>query len=291
MDFIQQIHQKAVLAAGNLKRGEKELLEALIQVDTNRVFIKMGHPSLHVYCVEALHLTDAQAYNFIGVARKSREVPELQALVCDGSIHLTNARRIAPVLTPENKAELLGKAKELSYRELERDLVRSFPEKTTKERIRPITENRLELKVFITPEIERNLKRAQDVLSQKLKKPCSMEEVLKFMTGEFLERHDPVKKTERAKPKLVARRVPAARAIPMSVAHQVTRRDEGQCTFILPNGKRCPSRRWLHRHHKTPWAHGGTHELNNLTTVCAAHHQHIHEQHPMVWPVKRAKTD
>lgn len=286
MNGVEEIHQKA----NNFKRSEAALLDILIQVDRQRVFEKKGYPSLHVYCVQALQLTDAQAYAFVGVARKSCEVPELRELVSSGEIQLTQARRIVPVLSNGNKEIWLARAKVLSQRELERELIKAYPERVTKERIRPITETRLEMKVFISPEIEQRLKRMQDVLSQKTKNACSMEEVLAFMSSECLERHDPMRKAERAKAALVARPKPETqRTIPAAVAHQVVQRDRGQCTFILPNGKRCPSRRWLQRHHKTPWAHGGTHELNNLATVCAAHHRHIHEKLPISWPAERAK--
>lgn len=278
MGEIERAHERAVLAAMSLKRSEKQVLEALIEVEDNRVWEKKGYPSLHVYCVEALRLTDAQAYFFTGVARKSKEVPELRELVSSGSIHITNARRIVPVLTQENKTELLTKARELSYRALERELIKTHPEKVTKERIRPVTETRLEMKVFISPEIEKNLKRMQDVLSQKLKKPCSMEGVLEFMASECLKRHDPIKKAQRSKPALVARQTsPQGRAIPAAVTHEVVKRDHGQCTFILPSGKRCPSMRWVDRHHITPWARGGGHSAENLTTLCAAHHRFIHD--------------
>ena len=193
----------------------------------------------------------------------------------EGSIHLTNARRIVPVLTQENKKEWLDKAKELSQRELERELVRVEPQRVTKERIRPITEKRLEMKLLISSEAEKDLRRMQDVLSQKHKKPCSLEEVITFMAKECLERHDPVKKAERSR--LVARPISNKRSLPSAISHEIVRRDESRCTFILPNGKRCPSQRWLHRHHKTPRSQGGEHSLENLTTLCATHHRHIHD--------------
>lgn len=286
MSEIDRVHQRAVSAVKNLKRCEREVIDALIEVDEKRVFKEMGYSSLHDYCVMALNLSHDQAYTYIGIARKSREVPELRQLVNDGSIHLTNAKKIVRVLTPENKTELLEKAKDLSSRQLERELIKTYPEKVTKERIRPVTENRLEMKVFITPELEKNLRRMQDVLSQKLKKPCTMEEVVTFMATECLERHDPVKKAERAKPKVVARPKSDRRAIPVQVAHQVVKRDHGQCTFILPNGQRCPSTRWLQTHHRTPWAQGGAHSVENLTTLCFTHHSYIHDRGPA-----RAKTN
>lgn len=286
MGLIEQIHERAVLAVKNLKRSEKEVIDALIEVDANRVFKEMGYASLHDYCVMALNLSHDQAYTYIGIARKSCEVPELRKLVNEGAIHLTNAKKLVRVLTPENQQDLLEKAKALSSRELEREIVKTCPEKVTRERIRPVTETRLEMKVFITPEIEKNLKRMQDVLSQKLKKPCTLEEVISFMAKECLERHDPVQRAERSKLKVVARQKPSGRAIPAAITHEVTRRDQGRCTFVLPNGQRCPSTRWVQVHHRMPWAKGGKHSVENLTTLCFTHHQFTHDR-----GLARAKTN
>jgi len=293
MSEIDTIHERAVLAARQFKRSEKELLDAIIDVERRRVWQWKAYPSLHAYCVNSLRLTDAQAYSFIGVARKSREVPELRTLVSNGDIPLTNARRIVPVLDQTNKKELLEKAKNLSSRELDQELVKSFPEKITRERIRPITENRLELKVLITTSLENNLKRMKDILSQKFKKAASMEEVLEFMLKECLEHHDPIRKAERNQT-LVARQRENRKAmsargrrisslmanrrgpIPTSTSHELSLRDRQQCTFVLPSGQRCPSRRWLHRHHIVPRSQGGMHSFENLTTVCSTHHQFLH---------------
>lgn len=277
-ELIKQIHHRAVLAVQCLKRGEKEVIDALMEVDTHRVFREVGYSTLHDYCVMELKLSHDQAYTYIGISRKSREVPELRTLLNKGEIHLTNARTIVPVLTQQNKADLLEKAKALSCRALQRELVRSYPEKVTKERIRPVTETRLEMKLFITPELEKNLKRMQDVLSSKRKKPSSLEETLDFMAEECLERHDPIKRAERAKTKtLVARQRGEARPVPTALSHELTKRDQGQCNFILPNGQRCPQTRWVQKHHIQPWARGGTHSLENLTTLCSTHHRYVHE--------------
>lgn len=277
MNDIERVHQRAVGAAKDLKRSERELLDALIEVDKKSVFKKKGYSTLHDYCVMELQLTDAQAYTYIGVARKAKEVPELRTMVSEGAIQISNARKIVPELNTQNKIELLSMAKDLTFRQLERELVKKFPEKVTKERIRPVTETRLELKVFITPELERKLKRLQDVLSQKLKKPCSLEAALEVIVEETLEWHDPIRKAQRARQPLVARQTGIAKVIPAQVAHEVAKRDQGRCTFILPNGQRCPSQRWLHRHHIVPRSKGGAHSSENLTLLCSTHHQFIHD--------------
>jgi hypothetical protein len=64
--------------------------------------------------------------------------------------------------------------------------------------------------------------------------------------------------------------------IPKSVQHQVHKRDAGQCTFIDSQGHRCSSQRWTQIHHKIEMQFGGDHSLDNLVTLCFAHHRHVH---------------
>ncbi len=53
----------------------------------------------------------------------------------------------------------------------------------------------------------------------------------------------------------------------------LTARDNG-CAF--PG---CHHRRYLDAHHITPWAQGGTTNLNNLITLCTTHHRQLHDGH------------
>jgi hypothetical protein len=64
--------------------------------------------------------------------------------------------------------------------------------------------------------------------------------------------------------------------IPKSIQHQVHKRDAGQCTFIESRGQRCSSQRWTQIHHKIEMQFGGDHSLDNLVTLCFAHHRHVH---------------
>jgi len=67
----------------------------------------------------------------------------------------------------------------------------------------------------------------------------------------------------------------AGRYIPAKVAHQVSLRDRGECTFTGAHGK-CRESRWVDVHHLTPVSQGGTSVLDNLTTLCASHHRYLH---------------
>jgi hypothetical protein len=57
--------------------------------------------------------------------------------------------------------------------------------------------------------------------------------------------------------------------------HAVNQRDQGQCTHVSRIG-RCEQKRWLDRHHIVPVSNGGTNEIENLTTLCHAHHKLMH---------------
>ena len=251
MTQTQQIHETALVAAKDFKKGESQLLQALLDVDRERVYDQMAYSSFHTYCVEALSLSDTQAYTYVGITRKMREVPELKVMIDKGEIHTTNARRVVSHLTPSNKDIWLKKAKELPQRELDKELKIHFPDKFPLERIH----------LAISPEVESKLERVKDLLSQKMGKACTLEEAISSMVDLFLKKEDPLQR------KLVAH---------PSVRTQVAKRDEAQCTFITPTGKRCSSRRWLHAHHKTPRAFGGADTLENLTTLCSAHHKYLH---------------
>ena len=65
----------------------------------------------------------------------------------------------------------------------------------------------------------------------------------------------------------------ATRVIPSAVRRLVARRDGG-CTIAG-----CTSRYRLEPHHIIPWAFGGSHDPENLTTLCWFHHHVvIHQQ-------------
>ncbi len=69
------------------------------------------------------------------------------------------------------------------------------------------------------------------------------------------------------------------RPLPAILVHQVRIRDQNRCQATLPGGEKCGARRWLDLHHRIPLSAGGGDSLENLTTLCRAHHQahHVNE--------------
>jgi hypothetical protein len=62
------------------------------------------------------------------------------------------------------------------------------------------------------------------------------------------------------------------RTIPPALARALDVRDAGRCRF--PG---CNHRRFLDRHHVKHWSNDGETKLDNLLTLCTAHHQLVHE--------------
>lgn len=280
-NFQEQVHRSAVQDAVNFRKSESSLITRLQEVEKYKVFQSLGYTSLFQYCVKELKLSESHCYQLIGIARKSQAVPELKVAVETGEISLSNARRIVSVITPENKNEWLDKAKNLPQRKLELELIRENPKEITKETIKPIANDRLELKVLITSDLESNLRKVQDLLSQKEKRPVTIEEAIQAIVQEYLKKKDPVQKAERANLRYVEL-CPGTvenskrRPIPAAIKHQVVLRDQNQCSFKMPDGQRCDLKRWTHLHHIKPVSKGGLNEVNNLQTLCFYHHKLVH---------------
>src|SRR5262245_54108436 len=114
--YQNQLHQQALAIAMKYRHTENELIEVLQKIDNARVYLELGYSSLFDYSVKALKLSEAVTCNFIQVSRKAKEIPELRQAIARGEITLSNARTVAPILTKENKNEILAMAKELPKR-------------------------------------------------------------------------------------------------------------------------------------------------------------------------------
>jgi len=73
------------------------------------------------------------------------------------------------------------------------------------------------------------------------------------------------------------RRPRGGSTIPAHVLHQVHLRDRGACRKRLPGGAECGRTQWTETHHVIPRAQGGPDTLENLITLCGAHHRQLHQ--------------
>jgi HNH endonuclease len=305
---FESIHQLAVLAATEFKQAEKKLLLALIEVEKSSVHLRMGFSSLFQYAVSSLGLSEAVAFNAISVARKMREIPELESEVSE--IGVSKLRKIVSVLTPKNQSEWISKAKTLSSRALEKEVARVSPRMATPERSHYVSEKRLALKLGVSEELMLKIRRAQDQVSQSLGRAASLEETIEQMASFYLKHKDPLEKARRVIARKGLRSAPQTGEIPApdpsvspgeareeqhktgtlnklftgtvrrpiarAVQHRVRLRDQNQCQAPKPQGGVCGSRRWIDLHHVLPLSEGGKDTPENLITLCRAHHRMAH---------------
>ena len=122
------------------RRIESDLVAHIAEVDRRRLYAREATPSMFAYCTEVLHLSEAEAYLRITVARASREHPVLLAMLADGSLHLTGVALVAPHLTAETRDELLRRATHRSKRQIEELLADLAPRPEGPEQIRTLPE-------------------------------------------------------------------------------------------------------------------------------------------------------
>jgi hypothetical protein len=259
----EQLHETALVVATELRRKEAQLLPLLMEMRKRRLFYALGYTGIYDYATRYLKLSEAQAAYYRRVAEKAEEVPQLKAAVSDGSLSLSKARRIVKVVSEENAEEWIDKAQKLPQRELEKAVSEVNPDAVIRERIRPVAKEKLELRTGISPGLEAKLKRVQDLLGT-----SSIEKALEASLDAYLEKHDPIKKAERAEKRKQKPVKPSSgrKKLPAAVVHAVNRRDEDQCTHLYPDGSRCESRRFLQKHHVQEVARGGLNTADNLVT-------------------------
>ena len=158
----------------------------------------------------------------------------------------------------------IAKAKSLTSRELERE-VQMFqaPELRT-------------VRLQISPELLLRLERCQELVCQSEGKPASLEETLESLVKHYLKLRDPVEKAERNFKGQRVTGLVGRVALPQQLKHQIALRDRGQCSHIDQKGKRCPEKKFLQVHHLQPVHRRGANSIENLTTLCAGHHQLLH---------------
>jgi hypothetical protein len=98
---------------------ESELIAHMGEVDARRLYLREAAASMFVYATRVLHLSEAEAYLRIAVARAAREHPTLLARLASGELHLSGAALLAPHLTVDNREGVLARAVHKSKRQIE----------------------------------------------------------------------------------------------------------------------------------------------------------------------------
>ena len=111
------------------------------EVDQRRLYARQAS-SMFVYCTETLHLSGAEAFLRIAVARAARKHPVLLSMLEDGRLHLSGIAKLAPVLTEANRDALLARAEHKTKRKIEELVAEVAPKPDVADAMRKLPERR-----------------------------------------------------------------------------------------------------------------------------------------------------
>jgi len=126
------------------RRIEADLVAHIGEVDQRQLFARFAFPSMFAYCTEGLHLSEAEAYRRITVARAARRHPVLLKALRDGGLHLSGMALLVPLVTAENCAALLERATHRTKREIEELVAELSPRRDAPALIRKLPQATVE---------------------------------------------------------------------------------------------------------------------------------------------------
>ena len=109
------------------RRVEWVLVAHNREVDARRLYAREASPSMIHYCMDALHLSEGEAYRRIAAARLSRKYPVILTMLEDGRLHLCGIGVLSKHLTDANYEDVLARATHQSKRELEKIVAELAP--------------------------------------------------------------------------------------------------------------------------------------------------------------------
>jgi hypothetical protein len=326
-DLLAHIHR----AAQAERDATAHLVALLMELDSRRLYLGEGFPSLFAYCTQVLHLSEDAAYNRIEIARTARRFPIILDGLAAGDLTLASIRLLAPHLTPDNHRDVLARARHKSKREVELIVAALHPRPDVPSTIRklpaprqatppappsdervdpprameaprrvemtPLTPERYKIQFTISRETHDKLRRAQDLLRHVVPNgdpAIIVDRALTFLVAE-LERSKTggTARPRTTRPGASPRAKAGSRHVPAATQRVVWQRDGGRCAFKGPQG-RCPATTFLEYHHVVPFAAGGETSVENLELRCRSHNRYEAEKYfgPLQVPlVREARAD
>jgi hypothetical protein len=246
---------------------------------------------MHACCTQHLHLSEAEAYRRITVARAARKHAVLLTMLRDGRLHLTGIALLVPRLTERNRDAILEQATHRTKREIEELVAELSPRPDAPSLIRRLPGSAASSR----PEDEGKGSRAVELVPGRVVPPsatpvtpirtlapplASAQRVEPLSPGrykvQFTASAELREKLERLEAKPFGRTTAPRREIldtdtrartrhvPAAVRRAVRERDADRCRFVDDQGQRCSERHRLKLHHRHPFGMGGDHDPGNL---------------------------
>ncbi|HKP59081.1 MAG TPA: HNH endonuclease signature motif containing protein [Polyangiales bacterium] len=129
------------------------LLLHLGEVEARGLYREQAFSSMFEYAVEALRMSDAEAYVRLRAAKIAREFPLILQMLDRNELHLTAVKLLAPHLTQANHVEVLERARARTKREVEKLVAELAPKPDVPSVVRKLPSARPAARVVPPPEV------------------------------------------------------------------------------------------------------------------------------------------
>jgi 5-methylcytosine-specific restriction endonuclease McrA len=133
------LSRRLVALAGDEREVQVEFLLHLDAFDQRRAWAEAGYPSLWEWVLRVLHLREGAAGRRIAAMRVLRRFPMLAGALRDGRLCLSTLALLGPVLTDENRDDVVARAAFLTRAEVERLVASLAPRPVPKEGLRLVS--------------------------------------------------------------------------------------------------------------------------------------------------------
>ena len=144
-------------------------------------------------------------------------------------------------------------------------------------RIAPLAPQRYALQCTLDQAGHDLLRYAQELLSHRVPSG-DVADVLLCVLKAAIPQLEKEKFAASEKPRAARRPAPGTRHVPAHVKRAVWKRDDGRCTFVGENGRRCESRHGIEFDHVQEVARGGDARASTIRLRCRAHNQYEAER-------------
>ncbi|MCA9759824.1 MAG: hypothetical protein KDA27_28765, partial [Candidatus Eisenbacteria bacterium] len=100
-------------------RSSVAVLDALAELDRRSVYLDHGYSSLFDFCTRRWRYSAATAARYIAASRAAVQFPRVRELLLEQRLTVCGVARIAKTLTEQNCRDLLERAADCSYAEIE----------------------------------------------------------------------------------------------------------------------------------------------------------------------------
>jgi hypothetical protein len=276
----------------------------LVEVEERRLHLEAACPSMLLFCVQRLGISEDAACRRIQVARLARRFRDLLVRIERGDLTLSTIALLRDPLTEATYEELVEAAVGKTKAEVQALLAKRSPKPDVPAAITaismqpaiptvdvapvrapaaaagpqlvPLSQTRHKVQFTASDELRSKLERAQDLLRH-ANADGDLAVVVERAMDLLLEKLEKQRLGKTSRP----RRSPEdgdLASVTRATRRAVFERDGERCTFTDAEGHRCPATTWLELDHVLARARGGTSEPGNLRVRCRAHNRLHAEQ-------------